>query len=51
MNIETNLNIKAGTTAHTPQWMDEAGLEWLFALLNRAQQRWNRYSTDSHGSP
>jgi len=33
----------AGTKAEAPQWIQRAGLEWLFRLLHEPRRLWRRY--------
>ena len=33
----------AGTVKRAPQWMQKAGLEWLFRLLDNPKRMWRRY--------
>jgi UDP-N-acetyl-D-mannosaminuronic acid transferase (WecB/TagA/CpsF family) len=33
----------AGLTEEAPDWMGQAGLEWLFRLISEPQRLWRRY--------
>lgn len=37
------LDVVAGDVARAPEWMQRAGLEWLFRLLQEPRRLWRRY--------
>lgn len=43
MGIGGTLDIVAGQTQRAPLWMQNAGLEWLYRLLQEPQRMWKRY--------
>lgn len=45
--IGATINFEAGNEKRSPKWMSEAGLEWLYRLLQDPQRLWKRYLLDS----
>ena len=41
--IGATLNFEAGNLTRAPQWMSQAGLEWLYRLLLEPKRLWKRY--------
>lgn len=37
--------IYAGLISHAPQWVQEAGFEWFYRLLQEPKRLWKRYAT------
>lgn len=37
------LDVVAGVTARAPEWLQHAGLEWLFRLVQEPRRLWRRY--------
>lgn len=38
-----SFDVVAGITKRAPQWMQQAGLEWLYRLMQEPQRLWKRY--------
>ncbi|MEL4893990.1 WecB/TagA/CpsF family glycosyltransferase [Crocosphaera sp. Alani8] len=45
--IGATIDFEAGYKNRSPQWMSEAGLEWLYRLLSEPQRLWKRYLVES----
>ena len=45
MAIGAAFDFFAGNIKHAPQWMQDAGLEWLFRLMQDPKKLWKRYLT------
>ena len=43
MAIGATINFEAGAVERAPQWMSNAGLEWLYRLLAEPKRLWRRY--------
>ena len=43
MGVGGALDVVAGVTRRAPAWMQRAGLEWLFRLLQEPRRMWRRY--------
>jgi N-acetylglucosaminyldiphosphoundecaprenol N-acetyl-beta-D-mannosaminyltransferase len=43
MGVGGALDVVAGATRRAPRWMQRAGLEWLFRLLQEPRRLWRRY--------
>jgi N-acetylglucosaminyldiphosphoundecaprenol N-acetyl-beta-D-mannosaminyltransferase len=43
MGVGGSFDLLAGRTRRAPRWMQEAGLEWLFRLLQEPRRMWKRY--------
>jgi len=43
MGVGGSFDIWAGKTRRAPQWMQRAGLEWFFRLLQEPRRMWKRY--------
>lgn len=46
MGVGGTLDIIAGVSRRAPGWMQRAGCEWLFRLLQEPQRLWKRYMLD-----
>jgi N-acetylglucosaminyldiphosphoundecaprenol N-acetyl-beta-D-mannosaminyltransferase len=46
MGIGCVLDLLAGVVSRAPNWMQEAGLEWLFRLAQEPARLWRRYIVD-----
>lgn len=46
MGVGCVLDLLAGMVARAPLWMQHAGLEWLFRLLQEPTRLWRRYIVD-----
>lgn len=44
--IGATINFEAGHTARSPQWVSEAGLEWMHRLISEPKRLWKRYLVD-----
>lgn len=44
--VGATINFEAGHVARSPQWISEAGLEWLYRLLSEPKRLWKRYLVD-----
>ena len=49
MGVGGTLDFIAGATRRAPQWMQRAGLEWLFRLIQEPRRLWRRYIVDLSG--
>ncbi len=48
MGVGGTFDIVAGKTKRAPVWMQKAGLEWLFRIIQEPRRMWKRYLvTDS----
>lgn len=45
MGVGGSFDIIAGKTKRAPEWMQEAGLEWFYRVLQEPQRMWKRYAT------
>lgn len=45
MAVGAAFDFHAGTVKQAPTWMQKAGLEWLFRLLQEPKRLWRRYLT------
>jgi N-acetylglucosaminyldiphosphoundecaprenol N-acetyl-beta-D-mannosaminyltransferase len=45
MGVGGSFDVVAGYTRRAPLWMQKAGLEWLFRLLQEPRKMWKRYAT------
>jgi exopolysaccharide biosynthesis WecB/TagA/CpsF family protein len=45
MAIGAAFDFFAGNIKHAPKWMQDAGLEWLFRLMQDPKKLWKRYLT------
>jgi exopolysaccharide biosynthesis WecB/TagA/CpsF family protein len=43
MGVGGSIDIVAGHTRRAPHWMQRAGLEWVFRLLQEPKRMWRRY--------
>jgi len=43
MGVGGSFDIIAGKTKRAPKWMQRAGLEWFYRLLNEPRRMWKRY--------
>ncbi len=43
MGVGGAIDVVAGETRRAPAWMQRAGLEWLFRLLQEPRRMWRRY--------
>lgn len=43
MGVGGTFDIVAGKTKRAPQWMQNAGLEWFFRVLQEPRRMWKRY--------
>ena len=43
LGVGAAFDFHAGVTARAPQWMQDAGLEWLHRLLTEPRRLWRRY--------
>jgi exopolysaccharide biosynthesis WecB/TagA/CpsF family protein len=46
MGVGCVLDLLAGVVSRAPSWMQQAGLEWLFRLLQEPARLWRRYIVD-----
>jgi N-acetylglucosaminyldiphosphoundecaprenol N-acetyl-beta-D-mannosaminyltransferase len=46
IGVGGTLDLIAGVTKRAPLWMQRAGLEWLFRLLQEPRRLWKRYVLD-----
>lgn len=44
--IGATIDFEAGHKPRSPQWMSEAGLEWLYRLVSEPKRLWKRYLVD-----
>ncbi len=44
MGVGGSVDIMAGITKRAPRWMQRAGLEWLYRLLQEPKRMWKRYA-------
>ena len=43
MAVGAAFDFHAGTVKQAPSWMQKAGLEWLFRLIQEPKRLWKRY--------
>jgi N-acetylglucosaminyldiphosphoundecaprenol N-acetyl-beta-D-mannosaminyltransferase len=43
MGVGGSFDLLAGRTRRAPRWMQDAGLEWLFRLIQEPRRMWKRY--------
>ncbi len=43
MGVGGTFDVMAGVTARAPGWMQQAGLEWFFRLMEEPRRMWKRY--------
>jgi N-acetylglucosaminyldiphosphoundecaprenol N-acetyl-beta-D-mannosaminyltransferase len=43
MGVGGSFDLLAGVTRRAPRWMQDAGLEWLFRLIQEPRRMWKRY--------
>lgn len=43
MGVGGTIDVEAGLVARAPLWMQKAGLEWLFRLVQEPRRMWRRY--------
>jgi N-acetylglucosaminyldiphosphoundecaprenol N-acetyl-beta-D-mannosaminyltransferase len=43
MGVGGAFDVVAGTTRRAPEWMQRAGMEWLFRLVQEPRRMWRRY--------
>ena len=43
MGVGGSFDVVAGKTKRAPMWMQQAGLEWLYRLLQEPRRMWRRY--------
>jgi N-acetylglucosaminyldiphosphoundecaprenol N-acetyl-beta-D-mannosaminyltransferase len=46
IGIGASFEYVAGLTARAPRWMQHAGLEWLYRILENPRRYWKRYVVD-----
>ena len=46
MGVGCVLDILAGNIRRAPAWMQKAGLEWAYRMLQEPQRLWRRYVVD-----
>jgi exopolysaccharide biosynthesis WecB/TagA/CpsF family protein len=44
--IGATIDFEAGKVKRSPRWISEAGLEWLYRLVNEPKRLWKRYILD-----
>ncbi|MFK7779188.1 MAG: WecB/TagA/CpsF family glycosyltransferase [Gimesia sp.] len=44
MGVGGSFDIVAGKTKRAPKWMQEAGLEWFYRILQEPRRMWKRYA-------
>jgi N-acetylglucosaminyldiphosphoundecaprenol N-acetyl-beta-D-mannosaminyltransferase len=44
MGVGGSFDIVAGKTKRAPQWMQNAGLEWFYRILQEPRRMWKRYA-------
>jgi N-acetylglucosaminyldiphosphoundecaprenol N-acetyl-beta-D-mannosaminyltransferase len=49
MGVGGTFDLIAGVTRRAPQWMQVAGLEWLYRLSQEPRRLWKRYAVDLLG--
>jgi N-acetylglucosaminyldiphosphoundecaprenol N-acetyl-beta-D-mannosaminyltransferase len=45
MGVGGAIDVVAGVVSRAPRWMQSAGLEWLYRLLQEPRRMWRRYLT------
>ncbi|HEY0833537.1 MAG TPA: WecB/TagA/CpsF family glycosyltransferase [Azospirillum sp.] len=43
MGVGGSIDVMAGITRRAPRWMQRAGLEWLYRVLQEPRRMWRRY--------
>jgi N-acetylglucosaminyldiphosphoundecaprenol N-acetyl-beta-D-mannosaminyltransferase len=43
MGVGGSIDVVAGLTRRAPRWVQRAGLEWLFRVLQEPRRLWRRY--------
>jgi len=43
MGVGGSFDVVAGLTTRAPRWMQKAGLEWFYRLVQEPQRMWRRY--------
>ena len=43
MGVGGSFDLLAGVTRRAPRWMQDAGLEWMFRLIQEPRRMWKRY--------
>lgn len=43
MGVGGSIDVMAGITRRAPHWMQQAGLEWLYRVLQEPRRMWRRY--------
>jgi len=49
IGVGGTLDLIAGKTRRAPEWMQKAGLEWVYRLLQEPRRLWKRYVVDMGG--
>jgi N-acetylglucosaminyldiphosphoundecaprenol N-acetyl-beta-D-mannosaminyltransferase len=44
MGVGGSFDVVAGITQRAPKWMQQAGLEWFFRLIQEPRRMWHRYT-------
>lgn len=47
MGVGGSFDVYAGVTRRAPMWMQRAGLEWLFRVVQEPRRMWRRYLSDA----
>jgi N-acetylglucosaminyldiphosphoundecaprenol N-acetyl-beta-D-mannosaminyltransferase len=47
MGVGGSFDVYAGRVLRAPAWMQRAGLEWLFRMLQEPRRMWRRYAGDA----
>lgn len=45
MGVGGSFDVVSGVVKRAPQWMQDAGLEWLFRVIQEPKRMWKRYLT------
>jgi N-acetylglucosaminyldiphosphoundecaprenol N-acetyl-beta-D-mannosaminyltransferase len=45
MGVGGSFDVVAGVTKRAPRWMQKAGLEWFYRLVQEPRRMWKRYLT------
>ena len=43
MGVGGTFDVVAGKVKRAPQWMQRAGLEWLYRVIQEPRRMWKRY--------
>ena len=43
MGVGGTFDVVAGKVSRAPMWMQKAGLEWLYRVLQEPRRMWRRY--------